>query len=45
MVKAGANISFAFQAIHKLYADFTNLCSAVFCIWVIFGKRDFFSKD
>ena len=33
-----ANISFAFQAIQKLSANFTNLCFAVICkFWGYFG--------
>ena len=44
-----ANISFAFQAVQKLSAHFTNLCFAAICTF--FGDfggflgRDSFSKD
>ena len=42
------NISFAFQAIQKLYAHFTKLCVAVFCKFLgDFGGclcRDSFSQ-
>ena len=38
--------SFAFQAIHKLYAHYTNIYFAVFGKFLgMFRRRKYFSKD
>ena len=48
MLRLGSRDSFAFQAIQKLYAHFTNLCFSVICkflgdFWGFLG-RDSFSQ-
>ena len=39
-----ANFAFAFQAIQKLYAHYTNLCFAIFCKFLDDFLEDSFSQ-
>ena len=50
MAILNGNISFAFQAIQKLYADLINLCYGVFCkflgdFWECLGGNSFSQRS